>query len=334
MRHHSCGARVMLTAGPAPTFPPGPVMAAVLWERGRCDDTAPVRFHRSTHRDHGAGELARIKRDQTVSVCLPARDEAATVGAIVETIRTELVEAVPLVDELVVIDDHSLDDTAEAATAAGARVVDARRTLADVTGPGKGKALWKSLHETSGDIVLWCDADLDRFSSHFVTGLLGPLLKRADVSFVKATYERPQISGTGGGRVTELLARPVLANLFPELAGIGQPLAGEYGGRRRLLETLPFVDGYGVDLALLVDALRAVGGEGIAEVDLGERRHRNRPLDELGPQATAVLQAALDRAGVHRAQPAVLRRPDHEPLVIAHRELPPLVELDSYRASA
>lgn len=291
-------------------------------------------IHRSTYRDHGADELASLKRDQTVSVCLPARDEAATVGAIVETIRTELVERVALVDEVIVVDDHSLDDTADAARDAGARVVDARRTLPDVTGPGKGKALWKSLHESTGDIVLWCDADLDRFGPHFVTGLLGPLLKRPDVSFVKATYARPEVDGTGGGRVTELLARPVLANLFPELAGIGQPLAGEYGGRRRLLERLPFVDGYGVDLALLVDVIRAVGADGMAEVDLGERRHRNRPLRDLGPQATAVLQAALDRAGVEAARPAVLRRPGHEPLVLAHRELPPLVEVASYRRAS
>lgn len=290
-------------------------------------------FHRSTHRDHDAASLLGLKGDHSVSVCLPARDEATTVGTIVTTIREELVERVPLVDEIVVVDDHSDDDTGAIAQMAGADVVDARSTLSEATGPGKGQALWKSLHESSGDIVLWCDADIDHFGSHFVTGLLAPLLLRPEVSFVKGTYARPLIGGDGGGRVTELVARPLLANLFPELASIGQPLAGEYGGRRRLLERLPFVDDYGVDIALLIDVARAVGIDGIAEVDLGERRHRNRTLDELGPQATAVMRAALGRAGLEgRADhPVVLKRPDHEPLLLSQHELPPLVELDSYR---
>lgn len=290
-------------------------------------------FHRSTHRDHDAASLLAHKGDHSVSVCLPARDEATTVGTIVTTIREELVEREPLVDEIIVVDDHSSDETAAVARVAGADVVDARTTLPEATGPGKGQALWKSLHESSGDIVLWCDADIDHFGSHFVTGLLAPLLLHPEVSFVKGTYARPLIGGDGGGRVTELVARPILANLFPELASIGQPLAGEYGGRRRLLERLPFVDDYGVDIALLVDVARAVGVDGIAEVDLGERRHRNRTLDELGPQATAVLRAALGRAGLEgRADhPVVLKRPEHEPLLLSQHELPPLVELDSYR---
>lgn len=290
-------------------------------------------FHRSTHRDHDAATLVELKGDHTVSVCLPARDEASTVGTIVATIRRELMEAVPLVDEVIVVDDHSRDDTARVARLAGADVVDARTTLPEATGPGKGQALWKSLHESSGDLVLWCDADIDHFGSHFVTGLLAPLLIHPEVSFVKGTYARPLVGGDGGGRVTELVARPLLANLFPELAAIGQPLAGEYGGRRRLLERLPFVDGYGVDIALLIDAARAVGTEGITEVDLGERRHRNRTLDELGPQATAVLRAALLRAGLETRpdHAVVLRRPEHEPLLLSQHELPPLVELDSYR---
>lgn len=271
------------------------------------------------------------KGDHTISVCLPARNEAATVGAIVDIIRTDLVEAVPLVDEIVVVDDHSGDDTASVARAAGARVVDARTTLPDATGPGKGQALWKSLHESDGDLVLWCDADIDHFGSHFITGLLGPLLTRPEISFVKASYDRPLIDGDGGGRVTELLARPVLATLFPELGAITQPLSGEYGGRRRLLERLPFIDGYGVDIALLIDVVHAVGIEGIAEVDLGERIHRNRPLDELGLQATAVLRAALTRADVGIDHPSVLRQPGREPRLLSHDELPPLVERISYR---
>lgn len=289
-------------------------------------------IHRSSHGEHRADALVAQKGDHTVSVCLPARNEAATVGTIVDIIRTDLVEAVPLVDEIVVVDDHSTDETAAVARAAGARVVDARTTLPEATGPGKGQALWKSLHETDGDIVLWCDADIDHFGSHFITGLLGPLLTRPEISFVKASYDRPLVDGAGGGRVTELLARPVLATLFPELGGITQPLSGEYGGRRRLLERLPFIDGYGVDIALLIDVVRSVGTEGMAEVDLGERIHRNRPLDELGLQATAVLRAALSRAGVEGLDhPSVLRQPDREPRLLTHHELPALVELTSYR---
>lgn len=289
-------------------------------------------IHRSSHGEHRADALVAQKGDHTISVCLPARDEAATVGTIVDIIRTDLVEAVALVDEIVVVDDHSTDDTTAVARAAGARVVDARTTLPEATGPGKGQALWKSLHETDGDIVLWCDADIDHFGSHFITGLLGPLLTRPEISFVKASYDRPLVDGAGGGRVTELLARPVLATLFPELGGITQPLSGEYGGRRRLLERLPFIDGYGVDIALLIDVVRSVGTEGMAEVDLGERIHRNRPLDELGLQATAVLRAALSRAGVDGLDhPSVLRQPDREPRLLTHHELPALAELTSYR---
>ncbi|MDZ7675517.1 MAG: glucosyl-3-phosphoglycerate synthase [Acidimicrobiales bacterium] len=288
-------------------------------------------IHRSTHRDHDAAGLADRKGDTTVSVCLPARDEAATVGTIVEIIRTELMAMVALVDELIVVDDHSEDDTATVARNAGAEVVDARTVLPHVSGPGKGKALWKSLHESTGDLVVWVDADIEAFGPHFVTGLLGPLLTRPETSFVKATYARPLVDGSGGGRVTELVARPALANLFPELAALGQPLAGEYGGRRRLLERLPFIDGYGVDIALLVDVARTVGVDAISEVDLGERVHRNRPLTELGPQATSVLRAALTRAGLETDHPVVLRRPDHDPELLPQHELPPLVELTSYR---
>ena len=297
----------------------------------RRGDTSSVAFHRSTYRDHDVHTLVAAKGDHTVSVCLPARDEAETVGTIVTTIRRDLVEDVPLVDEIVVVDDHSTDDTARVAAEAGATVVDARTTVPEAGGPGKGQALWKSLHESTGDLVIWCDADIDHFGSHFVTGLLGPLLTQPEISFVKGTYDRPLVEGGGGGRVTELVARPALANLHPELVAIGQPLSGEYGGRRRLLERLPFIDGYGVDIALLIDAAHMVGPEGIAEVDLGERRHRNRSLDELGPQATSVLRAALSRADFDADHPVVLRRPGREPLLLGHNELPPLIELTSYR---
>ena len=294
-----------------------------------------VPFLRTSHRDLDAGEVAARKEGVTVAVCLPARDEEATVGTIVETIRRDLQDAVPLIDELVVVDDHSSDRTAEVARAAGATVVDARRTLPGVTGAGKGAALWRSLHDTTSDVVVWVDADITEFSSHFVTGLVGTLLGNPEVSFVKGAYDRPLVEGEGGGRVTELVARPVLAMLFPELTAIRQPLAGEYGGRRSLLERLPFVQGYGVDIALLIDSFRTVGPAGIAEVDLGVRHHRNRTIDQLGPQAAEVLRAALVRAGVPVLdEPLTLRRPGRDPLTVAHDELPPLVELASYTRSA
>lgn len=286
---------------------------------------------RTAHGDLRPGDVAARKGDLTVAVCLPARDEEATVGTIVETLRRDLQEAVPLIDELVVVDDHSEDATARVAESAGARVVDARTTLPSVTGAGKGAALWKSLHETTSDLVVWVDADITEFSSHFAAALIGTLVTHPEVSFVKGAYDRPLVEGEGGGRVTELVARPALAMLFPELTVVAQPLAGEYGGRRSLLETLPFVQGYGVDIALLIDAHTAVGTAGLAEVDLGVRRHRNRTIGQLGPQAAEVLRAALVRAGVPTGDDHLtLRRPGLEPLALAHDELPPLVGLETY----
>lgn len=271
---------------------------------------------------------AKARTGTTVSVCLPARNEEATVGAVVAAIRAALMDAAPLVDEIVVVDDHSSDLTAAVAGAAGARVVDASTVLTDHgEGHGKGEALWKSVHESTGDVVVWVDADIIDFDPAFIVGLLGPLLTDPTIDFVKGHYHRPESDGVGGGRVTELLARPLLSQFFPELAEVAQPLGGEYAGRRSLLERLPFVVGYGVDVALLIDASRAVGVERLAQVDLGVRRHRNRTLEDLGPQALAVSQAILDRAGLRPPGPAVLRRPGLDPLPIAMHERPPLATL-------
>ncbi|QXC59149.1 hypothetical protein KSP35_12065 [Aquihabitans sp. G128] len=162
-----------------------------------------------------------------------------------------------------------------------------------------------------------------KFDPGFILGLLGPLLTDPGTSFVKGHYHRPEADGVGGGRVTELLARPLLSQFFPELSDVAQPLGGEYAGRRDLLERLPFVVGYGVDVALLIDAFRTVGIGGLAQVDLGVRHHRNRTLDELGPQALAVSQAILDRAGLRPPGPATLRRPGKDPLPLAMHERPP-----------
>jgi glucosyl-3-phosphoglycerate synthase len=264
----------------------------------------------------------------TVSVCIPARNEEATVGAVVEAVRRFLVDEHRLVDEIVVVDDHSGDGTALTASAAGARVIDAGTALEEHgEGHGKGEAMWKSVHGSTGDVVVWVDADIRDFDPGFVVQLLGPLLTDPDIDFVKGRYDRPEHNETGGGRVTELLARPLLAQFFPELNAIAQPLAGEYAGRRTLLERLPFVVGYGVDVALLIDAARTVGLDHLAQVDLGVRVHRNRSLDELGPQAVAVGQAILDRAGVRPPAPAVLARPGRPTLEVAFDERPPLADL-------
>jgi glucosyl-3-phosphoglycerate synthase len=288
------------------------------------------------HGDFDAAHLADLRGAHTVSVCLPARDEAATVGPIVAAIRTALVDRVGLVDEVLVVDDHSSDATAQTAADAGARVIAAADVLGDhMSGPGKGAALWKSVFASSGDLIVWCDADITDFDPRFVTGLVGPMLTRPDVDFVKGFYDRPVDADAprgGGGRVTELVARPIVSLLFPQLAPIVQPLAGEYGGRRSLLERLAFSPGYGVDLGLLIDVAELRGTEAMAQVDLGTRRHRNRRLDQLGPQALAVLQAALMRAGVASAAlPATLVRPGLDPVESDPEPLPPLLEVPAYR---
>ncbi len=284
----------------------------------------PPTFH---HQDFTVDDLVDAKGPTRVSVCLPARDEAATVGPIVEAIRARLMDDARLVDELLVVDDHSSDRTGEIAAAAGARVV---RTT---DGQGKGEALWTSMLASDGDLVVWCDADVREFDIGFVVGLLGPLLTQPHVDFVKGFYERPlNDRQEGGGRVTELVARPLVALLFPELGGIVQPLSGEYAGRRSVLEQLPFVQGYGVDLGLLIDVVRLAGPEAIAQVDLGVRLHRNRSLGELSPQAMAVMQTALRRAGLDSVgASAVLTRPGEPPVRVDVAERPPPVESPGYR---
>jgi glucosyl-3-phosphoglycerate synthase len=237
--------------------------------------------------DFPPGRLSEAKGARHVSVCLPAKDEEATVGAIVESLG-ELRHTWGLVDEVLVVDDASVDRTATVAADTGATVVSA----ADV-GTGKGEALAKAVAVAKGDLLVFCDADIRHFDPSFVTGLLGPLLVDDRIAFVKAAYERPE----GGGRVTELVARPLISRLFPELVGFRQPLAGEFAARRELLEAVPFASGYGVDIGLLIDVVRLVGLDRVAQVDLDLRFHRNRPLLELRAQAEAVIAVALDRAG-------------------------------------
>jgi glucosyl-3-phosphoglycerate synthase len=225
---------------------------------------------------------------------------------IVSAIRRDLVENAPLVDEIVVIDSCSVDETAAVAAAAGAKVFAQDSILPRLPSlSGKGEALWKSLHVTTGEIVVFVDADLLNFSSTFVTGLLGPLLADPDVSLVKACYDRPYNGGeaafAGGGRVTELVARPLVNMHWPALAGVVQPLSGEYAGRRSLLERLPFVTGYGVELGLLLDTLAVEGLDALAQVDLGERAHSHHSTEALAAMSSQIMQTAwarLDRQGL------------------------------------
>jgi glucosyl-3-phosphoglycerate synthase len=256
--------------------------------------------------------LLEHKRDSNVSVVLPCLDEETTVGRIVSRIRRDLVERDALVDEIVVMDSGSTDRSLEVARSAGATVVRREDVLGHLPPrPGKGEVLWRSLVATTGDVIVYVDSDLADFSTSFVTGLLGPLLTDPTVQFVKATYDRPlhhgeEVLPAGGGRVTELVARPLLAMHWPMLTGFVQPLGGEYAARRALLETLPFPCGYGVEFGLLVDTFAAVGLDAMAQVDLSRRKHRNSDLHKLGRMAVEILQVAEARLGRRLAEPVVL----------------------------
>ncbi len=296
--------------------------------------------HLSTALAHA--ELLESKRAAglTISVCLPARNEETTIGHIVGTVRRDLMETTAIVDEIVVIDDGSSDDTAAAARDEGARVVGEASILRSLpVGAGKGNALWKSLDACHSDIICWVDADIRNFGSHFVTRLVAPLLETPSVVFSKAYYRRPYHGEpTGGGRVTELMARPLLSHLFPTLADIVQPLAGEYAGRRDALETIPFVQGWGVELGLLIDLCTRFGRDAITQVDLGVREHRNRPLAELGAPALAILVTALQRAGLEDVGPGIVEllgfdefaAPRHVEVTTAQR--PPIIGFAEYLA--
>ncbi|MGW2302167.1 glucosyl-3-phosphoglycerate synthase [Streptomyces sp. NPDC001809] len=290
--------------------------------------------------DRPLERILAAKRNTKVSVVLPALNEEATVGDIVAVIRRELMsEAVPLVDELVVVDSGSTDRTAEVAAAAGARVVARDAVLPRIPAvPGKGEVLWRSLMATSGDVVCFVDADLRDFSADFVSGIVGPLLTDPDVDFVKAMYDRPFGDTPGqGGRVTELVARPLLNLHWPRLAGFVQPLGGEYAARRSLLERLPFPVGYGVELGLLVDALHTVGLDALAQVDVGVRKHRHQDGLALGRMAAAIYRTAqlrLSRGHLVRPWLTQFERGEKgfEPRTYAvdTEERPPMAEIAEY----
>ncbi len=250
---------------------------------------------------HSEFPLERIlaECDDSISVCLPVRDEATTIGPILDSVL-RLAEA-GAVDQVVVVDDSS-DGSGELARSRGAEVhsqFDLRSGMGPVL--GKGDAMWRALEVLRGDVVVYVDADSRDFGDHFVRGLMGPLVCGSGVSFVKGCYRRPFDFGPGGcqaeggGRVTELTARPLLAAFYPELASVCQPLAGEIAARRELLEALPFTTGYGVDVGLLIDVWERCGIQGLVQVDLDQRQNRHRPLSELAPMAAAVTDAILSR---------------------------------------
>jgi glucosyl-3-phosphoglycerate synthase len=244
-------------------------------------------------------KLLAAKGATSITVILPAKDEEKTVGGIVTTIRSELAG---LVDEILVVDSRSDDATARRAAKAGARVLHQDEILPELPMlPGKGDALWKGLAAAQGDLIVYIDADLRNFGAHFVTGLLGPLLTDRRISFVKGAYQRPHTTPDGvvrpgeGGRVTELVARPLLNLYWPELAGFIQPLGGEYAARREALERVPYVTGYGVELGLLIDLLGLVGLDAMCQVDLGERIHAHQDTAALGRMAGQIMLTAWSR---------------------------------------
>jgi hypothetical protein len=255
---------------------------------------------RRTYRAAGyTAEALLARKDRTVSVIVPARSVVGTIGAVIEALMP--LERVGLIDELVVVDAASGDGTAERAEMAGATVLQESDLMPD-HGParGKGDAMWRGLTATTGDVVAFLDADTHDFHAGFLLGLLGPLFEDNALAFVKGSFRRPLRIGAEmrpdeGGRVTELMARPLINLHLPELAGFHQPLAGEVAARRNVLERLSFPVGYGVEIAMMIDVARTVGLEAMAQVDLGTRQNRHQPLRELGAMAYAVMVAAMRR---------------------------------------
>lgn len=290
-------------------------------DNGRVDDRVTTWFADATShwRDWDAAALAERKQ-QRISVVLPARNEQSTIVPIIEGIRRDLIDDVALVDELVVIDSDSSDDTAARAAGAGATVHAAAEIRPDLGRQrGKGEAIWKSQFVTTGDILVFIDADLTGWGTHFVSGLLGPLLTRPDVVHVKGFYDRPldehgppthapqggrpATHAPQGGRVTELVARPLINLACPQLAALVQPLAGEWAVRRSTLEAVPVPVGYGVEMALLLDVLASDGLDAIAQVDLGSRAHVHQAVHDLGLMAAEIIAVFARRTGVPSPAP-------------------------------
>ena len=298
-------------------------------------------------------ELVKLKREQglTISAALPALNEEQSVGRVIDTIKDALMEKVPLLDEMVLIDSNSTDQTREIARKRGIPVHIHQEILSQYDSrPGKGEALWKSLYCTHGDIIIWIDTDIVNIHPRFVYGLIAPLLHRPEIHFVKGFYRRPlkvgnKIQAGGGGRVTELTARPLLNLFYPELSGIIQPLSGEYGGRRTALEKLPFFSGYGVEIGLLIDLFEEFGLSAIGQVDLQERVHHNQTLEALSKMSFAIIQAVFRKLEKRYGQKFLenvnktmkLIRYERERFFlevdeIAEGERQPMLEVEEYKA--
>jgi len=295
--------------------------------------------------------LLALKRARgvTISLGLPALNEEATIGREIEVLRRALVDEVPFLDEIVVIDSGSEDGTAGVARHLGVPAYRAAEILpGEGAYSGKGEALWKSLHVLRGDLVAWVDTDIRNIHPRFVYGLVGPLLREPRIGYVKGYYRRPIQVGirrdeSGGGRVTELTARPLLNLFFPELSGVIQPLAGEYAGRREVLEHLPFFTGYGVEIGLLIDVLGRFGLDRIGQVNLDSRVHRNRDLTPLSVMAFAIAQVVMTRVGEQLRAPLkewmntvmTLVSPEDglslEVREVCERERPPIITIPDYR---
>ncbi|HVN55863.1 MAG TPA: glucosyl-3-phosphoglycerate synthase [Anaerolineaceae bacterium] len=295
--------------------------------------------------------LVQLKEQQkvTISLALPALDEEETVGEVISTIQDTLIRQYPLLDEMILIDSNSSDRTREIASKLEVPVYIHQELLpAHGSRAGKGEALWKSLYVTHGDIILWIDTDIVNIHPRFVYGVLGPLLLNPHLQFVKGFYQRPLRSGektqaTGGGRVTELIARPLLNLFYPELSGVIQPLSGEYGGRRAALEQMPFFSGYGVETGLLIDVFEKYGLSAIAQVDLLERVHHNQSLEALSKMSFVILQAFI-RKLERRYNVSVLEEVNKSMKLIHYedgnyylqiqevveRERPPMLEIPEY----
>jgi glucosyl-3-phosphoglycerate synthase len=261
----------------------------------------------------------------TVSLCIPAHNEAATIGPLVAEIRHVLVRR-GLLDELVVIDDRSTDDTASLARDAGATVYGSGTILRSVgESQGKGDAMWRGLAATTGDVIVWCDADLDRFDVARLRDLVDPLLEDSRLAMTKGFFRRVDDDGvaTGGGRTTELVVRPMLSLLFPSAAHVREPLSGMFALRRAVAESLPFEADYGVDVGLLLDTLARCGARAVADVDLGVLSHRSQPLTSLAVQSAAVQRTILRRAG-HHVLGSALIRPDAPDVNCLANVRPPL----------
>jgi glucosyl-3-phosphoglycerate synthase len=272
---------------------------------GRAQGILKRTFHHSAFADIDHLVSLKQKRGLKISLAFPTLNEERTIGKEILVIRTELMDRYPLIDEIAVIDSSSRDRTRAVAERFGARVIASKKILPKYgTWRGKGENLWKSLYALEGDIIVWVDADISNIAPKFVYGLVGPLLEDESVSYVKAFYERPiripaggGLSPSGGGRVTEILVRPLFSFFYPELACLIQPLSGEYAGRRELLERLPFSVGYGVELGHLIDIYHLAGCDAIAQVDLDMRIHRNQDTAALGKMAYGILNTFFSRIG-------------------------------------